>query len=155
MPAQRLKKFLDERSVDYTLITHTRAITAQEIAAAAHVPGKEMAKTVVIKVDGEMTLAVLPASFQVDLGLLKTVVHAAAVELADEQEFKDTFPGCELGAMPPFGNLYGMRTLVADSLAEDESIAFNAGTHRELIRMAFKDFQRVVEPEIVEFTARV
>ena len=95
------------------------------------------------------------AGILVDLELLKTVTGAMNVELAEEHEFKDTFPGCELGAMPPFGNLYGMRTLVANSLAEDESIAFNAGTHKELMRMTFADFARVVQPEIVEFTAHV
>jgi len=155
MPVKKLKGFLDERGVKYVLISHSRAFTAQEIAASAHIPGKEMAKTVVIKIDGEMALAVLPASYRVDLDLLKLAIHADAVELASEKEFKDTFPGCEVGAMPPFGNLYAMRTLVADSLAEDESIVFNAGSHTELVRMAFEDFQRVVQPEIVEFTARV
>ncbi len=114
-----------------------------------------MAKTVVIKIDGEMALAVLPASFRVDLDLLRDVTRADVVELADEREFRDTFPGCELGAMPPFGNLYEMRTLVADTLAEDESIAFNAGSHTELIRMTFEDFRRLAQPEIVEFTAHV
>ncbi len=155
MPAKKLMEFLDERDAKYVLISHSRAFTAQEIAAKAHVPGKEMAKTVVIKIDGEMALAVLPASFRVDLDLLRDVTRADVVELADEREFRDTFPGCELGAMPPFGNLYEMRTLVADTLAEDESIAFNAGSHTELIRMTFEDFRRLAQPEIVEFTAHV
>ena len=150
MPATRLKKFLDDRNVRYVLISHSPAYTAQEIAAAAHVPGQEMAKSVVIKVDGEMALAVLPASYRVDLELLRSVAGARKVELADEKEFAKAFPGCEVGAMPPFGNLYSMKTFVADSLAEDESIAFNAGSHTELMRMRFDDFQRVVEPQIVE-----
>jgi Ala-tRNA(Pro) deacylase len=155
MPVKKLKNFLDERGVKYVLISHSPAFTAQEVAASAHVPGKEMAKTVVIKVDGEMALAVLPASFQVDFDLLKSATRAASVELAGEKEFQDTFPGCEVGAMPPFGNLYAMKTFVADSLAEDESIAFNAGSHTELIRMKFEDFRRIVQPVIVEFTAHV
>ena len=155
MPVKKLKDFLDERGVKYVLISHSPAFTAQEVAASAHVPGKEMAKTVVIKIDGEMALAVLPASYLIDLDLLKLATYSDVVELAGEKEFKDTFPGCEVGAMPPFGNLYAMRTLVADSLAEDESIVFNAGSHTELIRMTFEDFRRVVEPEIVEFTAHV
>jgi len=155
MPVKKLKDFLDERGVKYVLISHSPAFTAQEVAASAHVPGKEMAKTVVIKIDGEMALAVLPASYLIDLDLLKLATYSDDVELAGEKEFKDTFPGCEVGAMPPFGNLYAMRTLVADSLAEDESIVFNAGSHTELIRMTFEDFRRVVEPEIVEFTAHV
>ena len=155
MPVKKLRDFLDERNVKYVLISHSRAVTAQEIAASAHVPGKELAKTVVIRVDGEMALAVLPASYRVDLDLLKSLIHAETIELADEEDFKDTFPGCEVGAMPPFGNLYSMRTFVAGSLAEDESIAFSAGSHTELMRVAFTDFERLVQPEIVEFTAHV
>jgi len=155
MPVKKLKDFLDDCGVKYILISHSRAFTAQEIAASAHVPGKEMAKTVVIRIDGEMALAVLPASYRVDLDLLRMVTHADTVELAGEKEFRDTFPGCEVGAMPPFGNLYAMRTVVADSLAEDESIVFNAGSHTELMRMTFEDFRRVVKPEIVKFTTHV
>jgi len=155
MPTKKLKDFLDERDVKYVLISHSPAFTAPEIAAAAHVPGKEMAKTVVIKINGELALAVLPASSRVDLDLLMYLTNSKSVELAEEKEFKDTFSGCEVGAMPPFGNLYAMRTLVADSLAEDESIVFNAGSHTELMRMKFEDFERVVQPEIIEFTARV
>lgn len=153
MPTKRLKEHLDERGIKYVLISHSRAFTAQEIAASAHVPGREMAKTVVIKINGEMALAVLPASSRVDLDLLKYVTNSRTVELADEKEFKDAFPGCELGAMPPFGGLYGMRTFVADSLAEQKAIAFNAGSHTELMRMEFEDFERVVRPEILELTA--
>ncbi len=153
MPTKRLKEHLDERGIRYVLISHSRAFTAQEIAASAHVPGREMAKTVVIKINGEMALAVLPASSRVDLDLLKYVTNSRPVELADEKEFKDAFPGCELGAMPPFGGLYGMRTFVADSLAEQKAIAFNAGSHTELMRMEFEDFERVVRPEILELTA--
>ncbi|NIM01676.1 MAG: deacylase [Acidobacteria bacterium] len=153
MPTKRLKDYLDERGVKYVLISHSRAFTAQEIAASAHVPGREMAKTVVIKINGEMALAVLPASSRVDLDFLKYVTNSRMVELAEEKEFKDVFPGCELGAMPPFGNLYRMRTLVADSLAEEKSIVFNAGSHTELMRMSFEDFERAVRPEIIEMTA--
>lgn len=153
MPTKRLKDYLDERGVKYVLISHSRTFTAQEIAASAHVPGREMAKTVVIKINGELALAVLPASSRVDLDFLRYVTNARSVELAEEKEFKDLFPGCELGAMPPFGNLYRMRTLVADSLAEEKSIVFNAGSHTELMRLTFEDFERVVRPEIIEMTA--
>lgn len=155
MPVQKLRDLLDAEGVKYVLISHSRAFTAQEIAASAHVPGKEMAKTVVIKINNEMALAVLPASLRVNLELLKEVTGARDIELATEDEFKNTFPDCEVGAMPPFGNLYRMKTYVADTLAEDESIVFNAGTHTELMRLSFEDFKKLAQPEIIEFTAKV
>jgi len=152
MPVKKLKAFLDEHHVKYVTLTHSRAYTAQEIAASAHIPGKELAKTVMVKVDGKMAMAVLPASYQIDFGLLKKATGAAAVELATEDEFKNLFPECEVGAMPPFGNLYGMDVFMAASLAEDEVIVFNAGSHTELIRMAFPDYARLVEPVELRFS---
>lgn len=154
MPAKQLKRFLDEHRIRYVAITHSPAYTAQEIAASAHVPGKELAKTVMVKVDGKMAMAVLPGSFQVDFDLLTDVLGARHVELAGEREFKDRFPGCELGAMPPFGNLYEMDVYVAESLAADDEIAFNAGTHTELIRLAYADYERLVKPRVVKFTVQ-
>jgi Ala-tRNA(Pro) deacylase len=152
MPVQRLKDYLDERHIKYSAIQHAPAYTAQEIAARAHVKGKELAKTVVLKLDGELALAVLPASARIDLELLKSSLGAEKVELASEREFGGKFPGCEVGAMPPFGALYGMRTYVADCLAEDEKIAFNAGSHTELLRLAYEDFARLEQPTTLEFT---
>ncbi len=152
MPVKRLKAFLDEHHVKYVTISHSRAYTAQEIAAKAHIPGREMAKTVMVKIDGTMAMAVLPASFQIDFDLLKEATGAREVELATEAEFKDLFPECEPGAMPPFGNLYGMDVFVANRLAEDEEIAFNAGTHTELIKMAYPDFVRLVQPVVLQFS---
>lgn len=152
MSAKQLKDYLDERHIEYAAIQHRRAYTAQEIAAAAHVPGKELAKTVVVKIDGELVLAVLPASSRIDLGLLKMILGVESAELADEKEFSGKFPGCELGAMPPFGNLYGMRTFVADCLTEDDEIAFNAGSHTELLRLAYEDFNDLVHPLMLDFT---
>ncbi|MGQ9561335.1 MAG: aminoacyl-tRNA deacylase [Candidatus Oleimicrobiaceae bacterium] len=152
MPVKALKEFLDREKVKYTTINHSAAYTAQEIAAAAHVPGKELAKTVVVKIDGRMALAVLPASQRVDFARLKELAGAQKVELASEQEFKELFPECEVGAMPPFGNLYGMEVYAAQSLAEDEQIAFNAGSHTQLIRLAYKDFARLVQPKIGQFS---
>lgn len=146
MPVQKLKEFLDRHHVKYVRIRHSAAFTAQEVAASAHIPGKELAKTVMVKVDGKMVMAVLPASFQVDMDHLKQAVQATHVELASEQEFKSAFPDCEVGAMPPFGNLYGMDVLVSKSLAEDEEIAFNAGSHTELFRMSYEDFENLVRP---------
>ena len=155
MPTQNLKKFLDESRVKYVTIDHSPAFTAQEIAASAHVKGKDLAKTVMVEVDGQMAMAVLPASFQIDAKRLRNAIHAQKVEIADEMDFKDRFPECELGAMPPFGNLYGMRVYVEEVLAEDVSIAFNAGTHSQLIRMQYADFERLVHPVQVDFAARV
>jgi Ala-tRNA(Pro) deacylase len=152
MPVQRLKDYLDERNIKYHAIHHAPAYTAQEIAASAHVSGKEMAKTVVVKLDGELVLAVLPASARIDLELLQSTLGAEKAELAREADFRGKFPGCEVGAMPPFGNLYGMRTYVADCLAEDEAIAFNAGSHTELIQLAYEDYDKLVGPTLLEFT---
>ena len=154
MPVKRLKEFLDSHHVKYVTISHSPAYTAQEIAARAHVPGRELAKTVMVKADGEMLMAVLPASYRVVLDLLKQAAGAEHVELATEEEFRDRFPGCEPGAMPPFGNLYGMEVFVSESLAEDEEIAFNAGNHTELIRLAYHDFEHLVEPQVVKLASR-
>jgi Ala-tRNA(Pro) deacylase len=152
---QQLRAFLDDHQVKYVTISHSPAFTAQEIAAAAHIPGKEMAKAVMARIDGEMVMVVLPASMKVDFGRLLDATGAQEVELAQEREFADLFPGCDLGAMPPFGNLFGLRTFVAEELTDDEEIAFNAGSHIELIRMAWKDFSDLVQPKIVPFGARV
>lgn len=152
MPAKKLKDFLDSNKIKYISITHSSAYTAQEIAASAHIPGKELAKTVILKVDGKMIMAVLPASYKVDFGLLKEATGFTSIRLADEHEFVDKFPGCEPGAMPPFGNLYGVEVYVAKSLSEDEEIAFNAGTHTELIKMGYRDFEKLVKPKVVEFS---
>lgn len=154
MPVDKLKDFLDSSKIKYTTISHSPAYTAQQVAASAHIPGKEMAKTVVVKLDGKIAMAVLPASYKVDFDLLKQAVGASKVELASEQEFKDMFPGCEVGAMPPFGNLYGLDVFVAESLTEDEEIAFKACSHKELIRMAFKDYEKLAKPKVIKFASR-
>ncbi|HUT84567.1 MAG TPA: YbaK/EbsC family protein, partial [Thermodesulfobacteriota bacterium] len=108
MPVKKLKDFLDNQNIKYVTISHSPTYTAQEIAASAHIPGKVMAKTVMVKIDGKMAMAVLPASCKVDFDLLKKAAGASTVGLASEQEFKNLFPECEIGAMPPFGNLYGI-----------------------------------------------
>lgn len=153
MPLKKIKDFLDSKNIKYVTIDHSRAYTANEIAATAHIPGKELAKTVMVKIDGKMTMAVLPASYKVDFDLLQEAAGASNVELSSEQEFKDMFPGCEIGAMPPFGNLYEMEVLVDKSLCEDEEIAFNAGSHTELIRLSYKDFEKLVKPKVVKFSS--
>jgi Ala-tRNA(Pro) deacylase len=149
MPVAKLKEFLDAQGVKYVTISHSKAFTAMEVAESAHVQGREMAKTVVLNVDGKLAMAVLPAVQKVDLDLLRKNLGAASVELAREQDFRADFPGCEVGAMPPFGNLYGMEVFVEPRLAADLEIAFNAGSHTELIRLAFKDFERLVKPRLM------
>jgi Ala-tRNA(Pro) deacylase len=152
MPAAKLKEFLDRNAVRYKTITHSKAFTAQEVAASAHVPGREMAKTVIVRLDGAMAMAVLPTSRRVDLDELREATGAKRVSLCNEHEFRNTFPGCEVGAMPPFGNLYGLEVYVAEDLREDEEIAFNAGSHTELIRMRYEDFERLVKPRVLSFS---
>ena len=154
MPATKLKEFLDANNVKYSTLTHSTAYTALEIASLAHVKGQELAKTVIVKLDGRMAMAVLPASRQVNLPFLKTAAGAKTASLATEAEFRDLFPGCETGAMPPFGNLYDMSVFVDESLSKDKEIAFNAGTHKELIRLAYEDFARLVHPKIITFAAK-
>jgi Ala-tRNA(Pro) deacylase len=153
MPTKKLKHFLDANGIRYITLTHSPAYTCQEIAARAHISGKELAKSVMVKIDGKMAMVVLPASHRVDFELLKDVTGANYLSLATETEFRNFFPECEPGAMPPFGNLYGMDVYVADILSDDEEIAFNAGSHTELIRMAYSDFERLVRPRIVHIAA--
>jgi Ala-tRNA(Pro) deacylase len=154
MPVRALREFLDQNKIKYIAVAHSPAYTAQEIAASAHIPGREVAKTVMVKVNGKMSMAVLPASFQVDLEHLAEVAGGAKVELASEEEFKGLFPECEPGAMPPFGNLYDMDVYVTESLAEDEEIAFNAGSHTELLKLAYADFAKLVKPTVARFSTR-
>jgi Ala-tRNA(Pro) deacylase len=155
MPVQALKNFLDQNGVKYVVISHSPAFTAQEIAAKAHISGEEVAKTVIVKIDDRLAMAVLPASLKVDLPELQQAIGAGRIEIAKEEEFRSRFPECDVGAMPPFGNLYGMDVYVADNLVEDEEIAFNAGSFTELIKLAYSDFERLVRPRVLHFAARV
>lgn len=154
MPLQKLKKFLDDNGVKFVTISHSPAFTAQEIAASAHIPGKELAKTVMLKVDGELVMAVLPATDHVSMERLRKAVGASTCELASEGDFRDVFPNCELGAMPPFGNLWDLKVFVDQRLREDEEIAFNAGTHTELVKLPYSDFERLVDPTVLQLSAR-
>ncbi len=152
MQLSKLRKFLDSHHVKYLVISHSLAYTAQGIAALTHVSGKKLAKTVIVKIDGILAMAVVPASFHVDLDRLRALTGAQTVEIASEQEFKDAFPDCETGAMPPFGNLYDMSVYADVSLAENEEITFSAGTHRELVRMNWSDMVRLVNPLVAPLT---
>ncbi len=154
MPIQKLRQFLDENGVKYIVITHSKAFTSQGIAATAHISGNELAKAVMLKKDGELCMAVLPASKQVNLAVFAKLTNSKDVSLASEREFKDRFPDCEVGAMPPFGNLYGVPVYADTSLARDKEIAFNSGSHLELVKLAYSDFERLVKPTIVDFSTR-
>jgi Ala-tRNA(Pro) deacylase len=147
MPLSRLREFLDSHNIKYLVISHSLAYTAQGVAALAHVSGKKLAKTVIVKIDGILAMAVIPASDHVDLDRLRTLTGAQTVEVATEREFKDAFPGCETGAMPPFGNLYDIPVYADASLAENEEITFTAETHGELVRMKWKDMARLGESD--------
>ena len=152
MPVRKLKEFLDHEKVKYISITHSLAYTAQEVAASAHITGKELAKTVIVELDNKMAMAVLPANRKIVLQDLREVTGSDEVKFASEEQFKQRFPECETGAMPPFGNLYGMEVYVAESLTQNDEIAFNAGSHTEVIKMRFADFERLVNPRVVSFT---
>lgn len=152
MPSKLLKEFLDREQVRYVSIQHSPAYTAQEIAASAHIPGRGLAKTVILKIDGRLAMAVLPANRKIILADLREATGAEDVKFATEDEFKARFPDCETGAMPPFGNLYGLEVFVAPSLAQETEIAFNAGSHTEIIKMAYHDFERLVHPKVMMFT---
>ncbi len=152
MPVKKLKKFLDSNNVKYVSISHSPAYDAQRIAESTHIPGKELAKTVIVRIDDQFVMAVLPASSRVHLGHLKVAVSASHVELATEAEVENLFPDCEKGAMPPFGNLYDIDVYVAEQLTEDKEIAFSAGSHTEVVRMSYQDFDRLVMPKVTALT---
>ncbi len=154
MPVKKLKDFLDSQGVKYVVIMHSPAYTAQEVAASAHVDGKDLAKTVMVKVNGKLAMVVVPASQKVSLDRLCSLVGTNEVNLASEQEFKDKFPDCEIGAMPPFGNLYEMDVYASETLSQDEEIAFNAGSHTELVQLPYKDFERLVHPKLAKISLR-
>jgi Ala-tRNA(Pro) deacylase len=155
MPARELKELLDSHNVGYTSIYHSAFYTAQEIAASAHIAGKILAKTIIVKLDGKMAMIVLPGDRRVDLLRVKEASGAQTVDLAKEEEFRERFVGCHIGAMPPFGNLYGMAVFADRSLTENEWIVFNAGTHYELIKMHYRDFERLVKPQVGFFSLKL
>ena len=151
-PLTRVKEYLDKEKVSYEHHIHRTAYTAQEVAAEEHIPGKMMAKAVILKVDGSTAMAVLPASARVDLAALQELLRAKEVRLATEFEFTGLFPDCDVGAMPPFGNLYGIPVYAEESLTRDEDILFNAGTHQDTIRIKYADYARLVHPQVFSFT---
>jgi len=154
MIAKRIRDYLDENGISYEVVNHSQAFTAQKIAASAHISGKEVAKTVIVKADGDMLMIVLPAHRQLDLMKLKQFLKVEEISLAEENEFQELFPDCEVGAMPPLGNLYDIPVYVTKRLTEDETIAFEAGSHRELIKMRYSDFANIVNPIVGQFSLR-
>lgn len=154
MPLAKLIEYLDANDVPYAVVRHAQAFTAQEVAAAAHVPGGELAKTVMVELDGEPAMAVLPASRHIELERLREATGAARVELASEDELQELFPSCELGAMPPFGNLWEVPVWMDESLEDDPEIAFTAGTHTELVRLSRADYERLVRPRVAAFAVK-
>lgn len=151
--AAKIEGYLEAQGVDFEVIDHPLAYTAQEEAAASHIPGRRWAKTVEVLLDGQPVICAVPATRRLDLDKLRAATGAAAATLASEGELADLFPDCELGAMPPFGNLYGQTTFVDEELRESERIAFHAGDHRSAIEMAYSEFERLVEPVPGEFSA--
>jgi Ala-tRNA(Pro) deacylase len=147
--AKRLHDLLDERDVDYEILHHRDDFRAQSTAADTHTPPLEFAKTVFLWIDGKYAIAVLPATHFVAESKLARSLGAEKVRLASEFEMQDLVPECEIGAAPPFGNLYGLPVYVSPVLARDERITFNAGSHRDAVRMKYEDFERLVEPRIV------
>lgn len=149
MLSPRLHTLLDERHTPYQTLVHDRTLTSHETAAAAHVPQQKFAKTVMLKVDGQLAMMVMPAAYRIDLTRLSRALGGPVVELATEADFKDAFPDCEIGAMPPFGHLYGMPVYVDSRLAQQEEIVFNAGSHTDAVRMPYAEFERLAQPELL------
>ena len=152
MPVKKLQAFLDHHNLKYVVINHSPANTARETAASTLIPRREFAKTVLVKLaDGKLVMVVVPASRHVDLNALSDAAGAKASCLADEEEFEELFPGCEPGAVPPFGNLYDIPVYADRELMEEDDLAFNAGTHTQIIRLAAKDYRDLVQPQIGDF----
>ena len=151
MKGERVREFLTKHQIPYISIPHRIAFSSHRTAHAAHISGKYLAKTVLVKVDDRMVMIVMPASQKMEIRNLRSIFLAQKVELAHEDEFREMFPDCEIGGMPPFGNLYGVDVYVSERLTRDEEIAFNAGTHTELLRMKYSDFEKLVHPKILKY----
>jgi Ala-tRNA(Pro) deacylase len=152
---KKMKDYLEKNRVRYEVGVHEMLYTAQEIAAALHVPGKEWAKVVMVKADGKMTMLVLPASYRVDTKKLKKVLNCKRLGISKEKDFEEIFPDCEVGAMPPFGNLYNLGVWVDQVLTEDEFIVFQAGSHVETLKIKYSDYARLVNPKVGDFSVHL
>jgi Ala-tRNA(Pro) deacylase len=152
---KKLKDYLEKNQVRYEVGYHERVYTSQEIAAAMHVPGKELTKVIMVKADGKMVMLVLPTSYRVDTKKLKKVFQCKRLGIAKEKDFEELFPDCEIGAMPPFGNLYNLEVWVDQILTEDELIVFQAGSHVETLRIKYSDYARLVSPKVGDFSVHL
>lgn len=151
----RVIDFLKESGVKYEVSDHVAAFTAQQMAAAEHEPGRYVAKPVIVKADDEYLMCVLAAPCKIDLQSLKGQLGAKSVELAEENEIGKMFDDCDLGAEPPFGNLYDLPTIIDKALESDDHITFQAGTHEQAIRMSMADYRKLAEPKVLEFSYHV
>jgi len=151
MPAQKLKRMLDQRNIKYLSINHSPAYTARETAASTFVPRSEFAKTIIVDMDGEKVMAVLTASRHVDLEALRKLAGGKEARLASEDEFEELFPDCEIGAMPPFGSLYVTRVFVDEMVTEVDDLCFNAGSHEQILRMDCSDYLQLEQPVVGPF----
>jgi len=154
MPAQKLKQMLDQHNIKYISINHSPAYTARETAASTFVPRREFAKTIIVDMDGEKVMAVLSASRHVDLEALRNLVQTNEARLATEDEFRELFPDCELGAMPPFGSLYNTRVFVDEMVTGVDDVCFNAGSHEQILRMDSADYMKLEQPRIGAFAIK-
>jgi Ala-tRNA(Pro) deacylase len=152
---RKLKDYLEKNQVRYEEGYHERVYTSQEIAAAMHVPGRELAKVVMVKADRKMVMLVLPASYQVKIEKLKKALQCKKLAIAKEKDFEQLFPDCEIGAMPPFGNLYDLEVWVDRVLTGDEFIVFRAGNHVETLKIKYDDYARLVNPRVGDFTVHL
>ena len=152
---ERMEKLLREKGVGFEVKTHEQAFTMQEVAAALHVPGNQVAKVVIVCADKEKVMLVLPAPYRMNVDLVRDMVDAKKVRLAKEEEFVDLFPDCATGAMPPFGNLYGVPVYVDRSMAEEPDMVFRIGTHRETMKIAYNDFVRLAQPVVGDFSWQI
>ncbi len=155
MPSKRVKSLLDNAGVSYEMMEHDTAFTSLEVAAATHVKARELAKAVMLKSSGHTVMAVIPATCKINFDLAESFLKSQDVSLAAEEEFSPLFPDCERGAMPPFGELYGVDVIADEKLAKDREIVFNAGTHHEIMRMSFEDWKNLVKPRMGSFTSHI
>jgi Ala-tRNA(Pro) deacylase len=148
---QRLEKYLREEGVQFETMSHPVAYTAQEVAAAQHTPGSQLAKVAMVDADGEMLMLVLPGSYRIDFPKLRAALESKKVRLAKEEEFAGVFTDCEVGAMPPFGNLYEVPVYVDASLSKVTDMVFKAGSHNTSFKMKYADYERLAKPEVIDF----
>ena len=146
-----LQSLLDDMGVRYRLSHHPTVYTAQTLAEAEHVPGRMVIKPVVVQADGEFVMCALPASYRIDLGELREQLQVDEIRLVEEPKLTELFPDCELGAEPPIGRMYGMTTLMDESLVADDRVTFQAGTHEDSVTMSLAEYRRVAQPEIAHF----